>query len=107
MIAGKYFNRNVLALDDKHIGQVIRETPDKIVVIGDQNKRYDILLYGIKLVSKNVLVRLNIIQIEQKYRAKRNASLPNGKFLHPIKTNSKVTLASCEGKYDKSLLIKV
>jgi hypothetical protein len=64
----------------------------------DQNKIYDIPISEIKFVSKNVLVGLNLIQIEQKYRAKRNAPLPNGKFLHPIKTNSNVTLASYEGK---------
>jgi len=32
MTAGKYFNRAVMALDAPHIGFVVRDTPDKIVV---------------------------------------------------------------------------
>jgi len=30
---GKYFNKGVKALDSPHIGHVIRETDDKIVVV--------------------------------------------------------------------------
>ncbi len=52
MTTEKYFNRNVLALDDPHIGQVIRQSPDKIVVFGDQNKIYDIPISEIKLLAK-------------------------------------------------------
>ena len=39
MTAGKYFNRAVMALDAPHIGFVVRETPDKIVVFGDGKDR--------------------------------------------------------------------
>jgi sporulation protein YlmC with PRC-barrel domain len=106
MTAGKYFNRNVLALDDPHIGQVIRETNDQIVVFGDRNKRYDIPISEIKFVSKNVLVGLNSLEIEQKYRVDRNSPLPDGKFLHQLKIDSDVALATYEGKYDKSLFNK-
>ena len=54
MTAGKYFNRNVLALDYPYIGYVAQETYDQIVVFGEGNKRYDIPLSEIKFVSKNV-----------------------------------------------------
>jgi hypothetical protein len=33
MTTGKYFNRAVTALDSPHIGHVVRETDDKIVVL--------------------------------------------------------------------------
>ena len=42
MSSGKYFNRGVMALDAPHIGHVVRETEDKIVVFGERNVRYDI-----------------------------------------------------------------
>jgi sporulation protein YlmC with PRC-barrel domain len=84
MTSGKYFNRNVLALDDPHIGQVIRETHDQIVVFGDRSKRYDIPISEIKFVSKNILVGLNQSEIEQRYKVDRNSPLLDGKFLHPI-----------------------
>jgi len=106
MTAGKYFNRNVLALDYPHIGYVAQETYDKIVVFGEGNKRYDIPLSEIKFVSKNVLVGLNLLHIEQKYKQSRNSPLTYGKDIHSIKSNSHIPLASYEGKYDKSLFNK-
>ena len=42
MTTGKYFNRAVMALDSPHIGHVVRETDDKIVVFGGGKERYDI-----------------------------------------------------------------
>lgn len=33
--AGKYFNRAFVALDASHVGYVVKETSDKIVVFGD------------------------------------------------------------------------
>ena len=42
MVSGKYFNKGVMALDTPHIGHVVRETDDKIVVFGDHDYRYDI-----------------------------------------------------------------
>jgi hypothetical protein len=51
MTAGKYFNRAVIALDAPHIGFVVRETDDKIVVFGEQNQRFDIPVSEIQQVS--------------------------------------------------------
>jgi hypothetical protein len=42
MASGKYFNRGVKTLDDPDVGFVVRETPDKIVVFGGKNTRYDV-----------------------------------------------------------------
>jgi hypothetical protein len=42
MTSGKYFNKGVMALDAPHIGHVVRETDDKIVVFGHYNYRFDI-----------------------------------------------------------------
>ena len=42
MVSGKYFNKGVKALDEPNLGHVVRETPDKIVVFGGKNRRYDI-----------------------------------------------------------------
>jgi hypothetical protein len=39
---GKYFNKGMKGLDAPHIGFVVRETDDKIVVFGDGKIRYDI-----------------------------------------------------------------
>ena len=52
-----------MALDAPHIGFVVRETPDKIVVFGEKNERYDIPISEIQTVSKNVLIGLNFYYI--------------------------------------------
>jgi hypothetical protein len=38
MTSGKYFNKGVKALDAADIGHIVRETPDKIVVFGEETK---------------------------------------------------------------------
>jgi hypothetical protein len=42
LVSGKYFNTGVKSLDDPDLGHLIRETLDKIMVFGKQNRRYDI-----------------------------------------------------------------
>ena len=106
MTAGKYFNRGVMALDAPHIGFVVRETPDKIVVFGEKNERYDIPISEIQHVSKNVLVGLNFSDIVRKYKMDRDAPLPTGKYADPWGNREDVDLASYESKYPKSLFNK-
>ncbi|MGD1838937.1 MAG: hypothetical protein ACPKPY_12880 [Nitrososphaeraceae archaeon] len=108
MTSGKYFNRNVCALDDLNVGYVAKETKHQIVVFGEKNKRYDIPVEKIKMVSKNVLVDMKIYQIEKNYEIERNAPLPSSitegsPQWHGI-TNAK--LATYEGKYPNSLFNK-
>ena len=106
MTAGKYFNRAVMALDAPHIGFVVRETPDKIVIFGEKNERYDIPISEIQHVSKNVLIGLNFSDIANKYKVDRNAPLPTGKYADPWGNREDVDLASYESKYPKSLFNK-
>ncbi len=77
MTTGKYFNRAVMALDSPHIGHVVRETDDKIVVFGVVKKeRYDIPLSEIQTTGRNVLIGLNFNDIVKKYKVPREAPLP-------------------------------
>ena len=106
MTAGKYFNRGVMAHDAPHIGFVVRETPDKIVVFGEKNERYDIPISEIQTVSKNVLIGLNFSDIVKNYKVDRNAPLPTGKYADPWGNREDVDLATYESKYPKSLFNK-
>ena len=106
MTAGKYFNRAVIALDSPHIGFVVRETSDKIVVFGERNERFDIPISEIQTVSKNVLIGLNLDEIAKKYTVKRDAPLPTGRYVDPWGNREHVDLASYESKYPKSLFNK-
>jgi sporulation protein YlmC with PRC-barrel domain len=106
MTSGKYFNRGVMALDTPHIGYVVRETPDKIVVFGERDERFDIPISEIQTVSRNVLIGLNFDEIAKKYSIKRDLPLPTGKYIDPWGERKDVDLASYESKYPKSLFNK-
>ena len=79
MVSGTYFNKGVKALDEPNLGHVVRETPDKIIVFGGKNKRYDIPISEIQQVGVNVLIGRNLPEIESKYRVNRNDPLPTSR----------------------------
>src|SRR5215217_1023213 len=94
MTSGKYFNRGVMSLDHPHIGFVVRETEDKIIVFGEGNQRYDIPLSEIQTVGRNVLIGLNFYEIEKKFKVKMDSPLPTGKYIDPWRSNKTIDLAT-------------
>ena len=106
MTSGKYFNRAVIALDAPHIGYVVRETDDIIVVFGDGKERYDIPTHEIQTVSKNVLVGLKFEEIANKYSVDRDAPLPTSKFVDPWGSDGTTDLKTYMKEYAKTLFNK-
>ncbi len=106
MVSGKYFNRGVKALDEPNVGFVVRETPDKIIVFGERNERYDIPIKEIQQVGANVLIGLNFEDIQSKYSVARNAPLPAGRRDPWEENDQMVDLATYEGKYPNTLFNK-
>jgi adenylate cyclase len=105
--SGKYFNKGVKALDSPHIGHVIRETPDKIIVFGGGDDRYDIPKSDIQQVGGNVLIGLPLYEIVKKYKVSRQEPLPTGKSTKdPWTQPENIDLATYEKKYPKSLFNK-
>jgi hypothetical protein len=98
MTEGKYFNRAVIALDAPHIGYVVRETPDKIVVFGDGKDRWEIPITEIQTVSNNVLIGLKFEDIDKKYKVSRDSALPSARYVDPWGNREDVDLASYENK---------
>ena len=106
MVSGKYFNKGVMALDAPHIGHVVRETDDKIVVFGGWNERYDIPVSEIQTSGRNVLIGLNFHDIAKKYKVDREEPLPTSRPINPWAFEKDVDLATYEGKYPNSLFNK-
>jgi sporulation protein YlmC with PRC-barrel domain len=106
MGSGKYFNKGVKALDDPDLGHVVRETPDKIIVFGDQNKRYDIPISEIQQVGANVLIGLDLPKIEKLYSMNRNDPLPTSRKDPWSQADNQVDLGTYEGKYPRTLFNK-
>ena len=76
MTSGKYFNKGVKSLDSPDMGHVVRETPDKIVVFGGKDERYDIPISEVQQVGANVLIgRTRIITIARSFQLKIDPSL--------------------------------
>src|SRR6266571_4686114 len=101
MSSGKYFNRGVMALDAPHIGHVVRETQDKIVVFGETDVRYDIPKTEIQMTGRNVL-----IGIDKRYKVKREDPLPTSRPTTSWTQGENIDLATYERKYPKTLFNK-
>lgn len=107
MTSGKYFNKGVKALDSPHVGHIVRETDDKIIVFGGGDDRYDIPKSEIKFVSGNVLIDMSMHEIAKKYKVSREEPLPTGKAVKdPWTRPENVDLATYERQYPKSLFNK-
>ncbi len=105
MTSGKYFNKGVKSLEEPNVGYVVRETPDKIIVFGGKNKRYDIPIKEIEQVGANVLIGLNFADLGR-YAVPRDAPLPAGREDPWGMSDNRVDLASYEGKYPNTLFNK-
>ena len=75
MTGGNYFNKDVLALETPHIGYVIRETENKIIVYNGIMDRYDIPKSEIQNAARNMLIGLPLYGIVHKYKVSREEEL--------------------------------
>ena len=106
MASANYFNKGVMALDAPHVGWVVRETDDKIVVFGEGDDRYDIPKSAIRFASRNVLIDLPFYEIVRKYKVNRDEPLPTARTVPIWNLQRDVDLATYEGKYPNSLFNK-
>ena len=108
MVSGKYFNKGVKSLDSPHVGHVVRETSDMIVVFGEGDDRYDIPKDKIRFAAANVLIDLPFHEIVKNYKVSREQPLPVDKeHTHTdAELPEPADLATYEGKYPKSLFNK-
>ncbi|AIC15291.1 hypothetical protein [Nitrososphaera viennensis] len=105
MSSGKYFNKGVKALDSPHVGHVVREADNAIVVFGEGGDRYDIPKSEVRFTAANVLVDLPFSEIVKRYKVSRDAPLPASMQAHEEAAGD-VGLAAYEKKYPKSLFNK-
>jgi hypothetical protein len=109
LVSGRYFNKGVKSLDSPHVGHVVRETSDMIVVFGEGDDRYDIPKDKIRFAAANVLVDLPFHEIVKNYKVSREQPLPVDKehtHTAAAKLPEPADLAVYEGKYPKSLFNK-
>jgi hypothetical protein len=69
------FNKGVRTQDEEHIGHVMKETVNKIVIFGHYDYRFDVPKSAIIAVGRNVILGMNYADVF-KYKVERDAPLP-------------------------------
>jgi class 3 adenylate cyclase len=78
------FNKGVRVLNEDHVGHIMKETNDNIVIFGDYNYRFDVPKSEIKEVGRNVILNMDFPELASKYKVDRNAPLPTGEPIEKI-----------------------
>ena len=77
------FNKGVRVLNEDHIGHVMKETDDRIVIFGSFGYRFDVPKSKIKEVGRNVILNMDINEL-MKYKVDRDAPLPTGEPIEKL-----------------------
>ncbi len=88
MTSGQYFSKGVKALDSPHVGDVVRETDDKIVVFGHYDYRFDIPKSEIVAAGRNVIVGIDFPELSR-YSVDRDAPLSTGEPIDKLTEEEK------------------
>jgi hypothetical protein len=77
------FNKGVRVLNEDHVGHVMKETDDRIVVFGSFGYRFDVPKSKIKEVGRNVILNMDINEL-MNYKVDRSAPLPSGEPIEKL-----------------------
>ena len=77
------FNKGVRVLNEDHVGHIMKETDDKIVIFGSFGYRFDVPKSKIKEVARNVILNMDINEM-MKYKVDRDAPLPSGEPIEKL-----------------------
>ena len=76
---GKYpkclFNKGVRLVNEDHVGHVIRETEDKILIFGHENFKNDVPKSKIATMDRNVILAFDLIWLSV-YKVDMSSPLP-------------------------------
>lgn len=77
------FNKGVRSQDEEHIGHVMKETGEELVVWGHYDWRFDIPKAKVIAVGRNVIIGLDYNDVF-KYKVGRDQPLPDGKPIEEL-----------------------
>ncbi|MFL6384549.1 MAG: hypothetical protein ACJ712_06180 [Nitrososphaeraceae archaeon] len=77
------FNKGVRILNEDHVGHIMKETDDKMVIFGSFGYRFDVSKSKIKEVGRNVILNMDINEL-MKYKVDRDAPLPSGEPIEKL-----------------------
>ena len=88
MLLSRRTKSSPLPLPPPHVGHVVKETDDKIVVFGHYDYRFDIPKSDIVAAGRNVIVGIDFPEL-LKYKVERNAPLPTGEPIDKLAEEEK------------------
>jgi hypothetical protein len=71
----RLFNKGVRTQDEEHVGHVMKETGDMVVVFGERGFRFDVPKSAIIAVGRNVILGMDYAGVF-KHRVDRDAPFP-------------------------------
>ncbi len=74
------FNKGVRIADEDHVGHVMKESDDKIVIFGERDYRFDVPKSKIIAVGRNVILGMDWDELFS-YKVDKNAPLPGGEAI--------------------------
>jgi hypothetical protein len=77
------FNKGVRIENEDHVGFVMKEMDDKIVVFGERDYRYDVPKSRIIAAARNVILGMTWEDLF-KYKVDRNNPLPTGESIDKL-----------------------
>jgi hypothetical protein len=77
------FNKGVRTKDEEHVGHIMKETDDKIVVFGHYDYRFDFPKSKIIAVGRNIILDTDYPEIFN-YKLDRDAPLPTGEPIEKL-----------------------
>ena len=87
------FNRGVRTQDEEHVGHVMKETDDTLVIWGHYDWRFDVHKSKIIAVGRNVILGMDYQDVFQ-YRVDRNAPLPTSEHIEKLADEEEVRSSS-------------
>jgi hypothetical protein len=71
------FNKGVRIANEDHVGHIMKETGDKIIIFGERDYRFDVPKSKIIAIGRNVILGMEWDELF-KYKVDKNSPLPGG-----------------------------
>jgi len=90
------FNKGVRIENEDHVGHVMKETDDKIVIFGEHDNRFDVPKKYITFVGRNVILGMDWKELF-KYKVDKNTPLPSGEPVENLANEEENVLSQQKG----------
>ena len=88
------FNKGVRLENEDHVGHVMKEADDKIVIFGEHDYRFDVPKSKITFVGRNVILGMDWDELF-KYKVDKDTPLPSGESVDNLAQKRRMFFTGC------------